>query len=163
MDVSTILNYVSDFIPTSVIVAAAVAILLIYLSQKIACVFEKWIEAKKNKQIRIFDHKKIWLSLFWSVVLSVALALGSFIEWREALFYAFCILGGSGFLYNMVRIMTGTLVDIGAGKIPAGDLEGILEAGNRSKAGHTAPPQGLYMAQVYFSEEELREVLCRKN
>ena len=70
---------------------------------------------------------------------------------------------GSGFLYNMVRIMTGTLVDIGAGKIPAGDLEGILEAGNRSKAGHTAPPQGLYMAQVYFSEEELREVLCRKN
>lgn len=69
---------------------------------------------------------------------------------------------GSGFLYNMVRIMTGTLVDIGMGKIPPEELPEILEAKDRSRAGHTAPPQGLYMARVYFSEEELREMLCRR-
>ena len=70
---------------------------------------------------------------------------------------------GSGFLYNMVRIMVGTLVDVGAGKLFAEDLPGILASGNRSEAGHTAPPQGLYMARVYFSETELREELCRKS
>lgn len=69
---------------------------------------------------------------------------------------------GSGFLYNMVRIMTGTLVDIGLGRIPIEDLKEILDAEERSRAGHTAPPQGLYMAQVYFSEEELRKMLCKR-
>ena len=68
---------------------------------------------------------------------------------------------GSGFLYNMVRIMTGTLVDIGAGRIRYSDLEAIMEAGNRAEAGHTAPPQGLYMAEVYFSEQELRDGLLK--
>ena len=68
---------------------------------------------------------------------------------------------GSGFLYNMVRIMVGTLVDIGTGKIPHGELVQILEAGDRAAAGHTAPPQGLYMAEVYFSEEA-REQGIRK-
>ncbi|MBR2735699.1 MAG: tRNA pseudouridine(38-40) synthase TruA [Firmicutes bacterium] len=63
---------------------------------------------------------------------------------------------GSGFLYNMVRIMTGTLVDVGLGKLAPADMAGILEACSRSEAGHTAPPQGLYMAEVYFSGEAVR-------
>jgi tRNA pseudouridine38-40 synthase len=57
---------------------------------------------------------------------------------------------GDGFLYNMVRIITGTLVDIGTGRIPLYDMKKILEAKNRSKAGHTAPPYGLYLAEVYY-------------
>ena len=57
---------------------------------------------------------------------------------------------GDGFLYNMVRIITGTLVDIGTGRIPLHDMKKILEAKNRSKAGHTAPPYGLYLAEVYY-------------
>lgn len=71
---------------------------------------------------------------------------------------------GSGFLYNMVRIMTGSLVDAGLGKLSPADMEGILASGSRSEAGHTAPPQGLYMAEVYFSMEDLRagvEKYCR--
>ena len=57
---------------------------------------------------------------------------------------------GDGFLYNMVRIITGTLVDIGQGKIAPEDMEKIIEAKDRTKAGHTAPPYGLYLAEVYY-------------
>jgi len=55
-----------------------------------------------------------------------------------------------GFLYNMVRIIAGTLVDIGHGKIAAEDMKQIIEATDRTKAGHTAPPYGLYLAEVYY-------------
>lgn len=59
---------------------------------------------------------------------------------------------GSGFLYNMVRIITGTLLDVGAGKISAEDIPRIIEEKDRTLAGHTAPPQGLYLAEVYYEE-----------
>lgn len=57
---------------------------------------------------------------------------------------------GDGFLYNMVRIIVGTLVDVGLGKIEPEDLEKIIEAKDRAKAGHTAPPQGLYLKEIYY-------------
>ena len=62
---------------------------------------------------------------------------------------------GNGFLYNMVRIMTGTLVEVGLGRIRPEEIPEILEAKDRSRAGHTAPPQGLYLAKVYYSEDQL--------
>lgn len=63
---------------------------------------------------------------------------------------------GDGFLYNMVRIITGTLVDIGRGKMAPEDMEKIIEAADRTKAGHTAPPYGLYLAEVYYDDFERR-------
>ena len=57
---------------------------------------------------------------------------------------------GNGFLQNMVRIMTGTLLDIGLGKIEEGDMESILAAKDRKKAGHTAMPQGLMLYSVDY-------------
>jgi hypothetical protein len=57
---------------------------------------------------------------------------------------------GDGFLYNMVRIITGTLVEVGAGKLPADSISGIIGGCDRRKAGHTAPPQGLYLVEVYY-------------
>lgn len=57
---------------------------------------------------------------------------------------------GDGFLYNMVRIITGTLVEVGLGKRKAEEIEGIIASGDRTKAGHTAPPEGLYLAEIYF-------------
>lgn len=63
---------------------------------------------------------------------------------------------GDGFLYNMVRIITGTLVDIGRGKIAPDDMKEIIEAKDRTKAGHTAPPYGLYLAEVYYDDFEGR-------
>jgi tRNA pseudouridine38-40 synthase len=55
-----------------------------------------------------------------------------------------------GFLYNMVRIITGTLVYAGNGKISAEDIPGIIRSGDRTKAGITAPPQGLMLIDVKY-------------
>lgn len=55
-----------------------------------------------------------------------------------------------GFLYNMVRIMVGTLLFVNEGKIPAGELAAVIASKNRSRAGKTAPPQGLYLDKVNY-------------
>ena len=55
-----------------------------------------------------------------------------------------------GFLYNMVRIMTGTLIAVGEGKIAPDDIEKIIESRDRSNAGMTAPAQGLYLNKVVY-------------
>ena len=57
---------------------------------------------------------------------------------------------GSGFLYNMVRILSGTLVDVGLGKIKPTDITNIILSGDRKKAGKTLPPQGLYLLKVEY-------------
>ncbi len=57
---------------------------------------------------------------------------------------------GDGFLYNMVRIIIGTLVEIGLGKINADNMLTIVETKNRIAAGPTAPPQGLYLLKVIY-------------
>ena len=59
-------------------------------------------------------------------------------------------LTGNGFLYNMVRIIAGTLVDVGIGKIKPEDVKTILEAKDRLKAGKTLPPTGLYLVDVKY-------------
>lgn len=56
---------------------------------------------------------------------------------------------GNGFLYNMVRIIAGTLVDIGRGRI-VDSVEKILESKNRDRAGHTAPAHGLFLKSVEY-------------
>ncbi len=62
---------------------------------------------------------------------------------------------GDGFLYNMVRIITGTLIDVGHGKLQPQQIPDIIEAKDRQAAGHTAPPFGLYLAKVYYEKGEL--------
>ena len=57
---------------------------------------------------------------------------------------------GDGFLYNMVRIIVGTLVEVGLGKKEPKELETIIESKDRSRAGFTAPPNGLYLKEIYF-------------
>jgi tRNA pseudouridine38-40 synthase len=68
------------------------------------------------------------------------------------------IFKGNGFLYNMVRILMGTLLDVGTGKKEASDMKWILAQKNRIYAGKTAPAEGLYLWKVYYSsihEEEI--------
>lgn len=62
-----------------------------------------------------------------------------------------CILvTGNGFLYNMVRIIAGTLMEAGRGRITPEDMKRILEGKNRELAGPTAPPQGLTLLKYEF-------------
>lgn len=57
---------------------------------------------------------------------------------------------GNGFLYNMVRILTGTLVEIGAGTRMVESIQKVLNSGDRSLAGETAPAQGLTLLEVRY-------------
>lgn len=59
-------------------------------------------------------------------------------------------ISGDGFLYNMVRIITGTLVEVGQGRRAPEEIDQIIEARDRTAAGHTAPPYGLYLAEVFY-------------
>lgn len=55
-----------------------------------------------------------------------------------------------GYLYNMVRIIAGTLLSVGVGKTEPGDIDGIIGSRDRRRAGLTAPPEGLYLNRVYY-------------
>ena len=62
---------------------------------------------------------------------------------------------GDGFLYHMVRILTGTLLDVGTGKIKAEEIPEILKAKDRKKSGFPAPAKGLFLRRVFYTEKEL--------
>ena len=72
---------------------------------------------------------------------------------------------GSGFLYNMVRIIAGTLAGVGSGKLPQGTLRRAIETGDRLDLGVTAPAHGLTLLEVFYTlpdtcpypEEEIRK------
>ena len=57
---------------------------------------------------------------------------------------------GTGFLQNMVRILTGTLLEVGQGKRTPESVKAALEAKDRTQAGYTAPPQGLCLMRVDY-------------
>ena len=57
---------------------------------------------------------------------------------------------GNGFLYNMVRIITGTLIEVGLGKRSAEEIPAIIESRDRQKAGETAPARGLTLMEVIY-------------
>ena len=58
-----------------------------------------------------------------------------------------------GFLYNMVRIMTGTLMAVAEGKLAPEEIDAILASRDRARAGITAPACGLYLSEVVYSPE----------
>ena len=59
-------------------------------------------------------------------------------------------LTGNGFLYNMVRIIAGTIVDVGLGQIEPQQIENIIKEKKRENAGKTLPPNGLYLVSVEY-------------
>lgn len=64
---------------------------------------------------------------------------------------------GNGFLYNMVRIIAGTLMKVGSHDLMPSDIPAILEAKDREAAGPTAPPQGLVLISIEYTGEENRK------
>ncbi len=73
----------------------------------------------------------------------------SFDVWREGDMVYFKV-SADGFLYNMVRIMVGTLLFVSEGKIKKGELSDVINSKDRKRAGKTAPPQGLYLNRVNY-------------
>lgn len=64
---------------------------------------------------------------------------------------------GDGFLYNMVRIMVGTLLRIAQGKIGQGEIPAIIASKDRGRAGLTAPAHGLYLNRVFYDAEAFQK------
>lgn len=62
-------------------------------------------------------------------------------------------ISANGFLYNMARAITGTLLDVASGKISPEDIPNILKSGDRNRAGATAPAYALYMTDVVYPPE----------
>ena len=59
-------------------------------------------------------------------------------------------ISADGFLYNMVRIIVGTLVETAFGRFKPSDISDIIESRDRTRAGMTAPPEGLYLNKVQY-------------
>ena len=72
----------------------------------------------------------------------------------DLVYFNFC---ADGFLYNMVRIMVGTLIFVNEGKIKKEDIPKIIKSKNRKMAGKTAEPDGLYLKKVYYKEKIFEE------
>jgi len=62
---------------------------------------------------------------------------------------------GTGFLYNMVRIIVGTIIEVGKGKLTPEQISDILASQDRTRAGPTAPAHGLCLVKVYYAPEKL--------
>lgn len=58
---------------------------------------------------------------------------------------------GEGFLYKMIRIIMGTILEIGAGTTEIASIDAIFKSGIRSEAGMTVPSQGLFLDEVYYN------------
>jgi tRNA pseudouridine38-40 synthase len=66
------------------------------------------------------------------------------------------VVQGNGFLYNMVRTIAGTLIDVGKGRLSVADVQAALVSLDRERAGPTAPAQGLYLVRVFYGEPTFR-------
>ncbi len=73
-------------------------------------------------------------------------------EWRKSGGRFDYVVEGSGFLYNMVRILAGTMLDIGMGRLEPGAMQKALESGRRGDAGPTAPAHGLTLVRVVYDD-----------
>ena len=66
---------------------------------------------------------------------------------------------GSGFLYKMVRALTGQTVEIGSKLATLDKIDSLLQSGCRLRAAKTAPPQGLFLAEVYYDTKKMESRL----
>lgn len=90
-----------NIFPTAVIMAAVLVVLFTELLKKVVAKIEIRLEMN-GKQIKIFDYTKIWLAVFCAVVISVALVLAEFLEWKQLFVYTPAILGMAIFLYEAI-------------------------------------------------------------
>ncbi len=83
-------------------------------------------------------------------------------EWSTDGAFLIYTVTGNGFLYNMVRILVGTMLEIGRGRLQPDTIQKALESHDRSDAGPTAPAHGLHLMRVIYDEFDTGEVLSRE-
>ena len=83
-------------------------------------------------------------------------------EWTQDGRYLYYEVAANGFLYNMVRILVGTMLEVGSGRLPEDALARALASKRRDDAGATAPPQGLMLVRVVYEDFDTDEVLSRR-
>ena len=83
-------------------------------------------------------------------------------HWEEQGKFLVYSVQGNGFLYNMVRILVGTMLGMGSGRITADSMEKALFSLSRKDAGPTAPPHGLVLWRVKYPDFDTEEVLSRE-
>ncbi len=64
----------------------------------------------------------------------------------------FISITANGFLYNMVRIIVGTLLEVASGKVLVDDIENVIISKDRQRAGHTVKPHGLFLERVHYND-----------
>jgi tRNA pseudouridine38-40 synthase len=106
-------------------------------------------EMDKGAKYFIGNHDFAAFSSAGSSVKTTERTIFDALVYREDPFVIFEV-RGNGFLYNMVRIMAGTLIEIGIGKKKASDVKDIILSRDRSKAGITAPAQGLTLVEIKY-------------
>ena len=71
--------------------------------------------------------------------------------------YLCIVYKGNGFLYKMIRCLTGALLECGAGRMDKAELKALLEAKDRTLGPTTASARGLFLVKVFYGEEEWRD------
>lgn len=99
---SYILEGFKQFFPPVVIVAIVCVVFLTEMTKIQFELLERYLESKKGKEIKIFNHTKIIFSIFWSLILSIVLAVSNYILIKELFLYFFVLLGTSNMLYELI-------------------------------------------------------------
>jgi tRNA pseudouridine38-40 synthase len=119
------------------------------------CFESKW--PNRSSSVRTVFHSSVTRTTGWNAWQSEALALTTDPAGKHSAggdFICFDI-EADGFLYNMVRAIAGTLIHVGRGRWSPEDMRRILVNGDRTHAGETAPPQGLYLMRVGYDDNSL--------
>ena len=90
-----------NYFPMAVFMAVVLVVVFTELLKKVVAKIEIRLEMN-GKQIKIFAYTKIWLAVFCSIVISIALVLAGFLKWNELFVYTPAILGMAIFLYEAI-------------------------------------------------------------
>lgn len=94
--------FVEIGIPYQVLFAIIVVVFITEASKEACKKLEEYLEEKKGKEIKIFDHTKIIFLIFWSAIACVCLALAKIITWATFPLYLFAVIGCCSFLYELI-------------------------------------------------------------
>ena len=89
-------------IPGQVILAIIAVVIVTEATKELFKKLEIYLEEKKGKQIKFFNHTKIIFLIFWSIIAAVVLAMSKVIEWNAVPLYIFAIIGFSSFCYELI-------------------------------------------------------------